>query len=459
MLRYSVGRGMLPSWLSPVKIRWSFLLFYSVCLLLALPHLSLWLDEILQLFGTRDLSFNQLTAYIAKDSGQTPLGYMAQFAILHIFGYSIYSARILSVIFSVLACFGMMKLCARQGVVGATISGVLLAIIPIQFRYALEARPYAIALCISIWTSVLMLRLAEKTSVKRAVWYGVLLTLGFYTQPFTVFVGIAHLLWAVFTKGVKSRLTLLVFIALVFISISYIPWFVHQRNAASASIASLHLGPVVTLRTPLMIIRELFGAGFAGSVLIIAGVMIGVFSSRMTRNEKLFGALLVGVPLIAPIAADWCFGYFVASRQWLFSIPGFIYILGFWIAEIKILKLIYATIIAAVLIYFDLHWLLKPREDWAAATGLILQEIDEKNACVVFNPQSSVRLYEFFDPSITKAQCNVVGHRITKEIIVAVSPYNKEDSAQFARSFLKNEFRLTRELNQQEPKLEIYRSY
>jgi hypothetical protein len=63
--------------------------------------LPLWLDEILQLIGTRDLGFSALLNYVAENAGGVPLGYLTQAATIHLVGYSVFAA---SSVVSVLAC-------------------------------------------------------------------------------------------------------------------------------------------------------------------------------------------------------------------------------------------------------------------------------------------------------------------------------------------------------------------
>lgn len=73
---------------------------YFLVLLILLPRLSLWLDEIHDLHGVRFVSFAQLPAYTANDGGGVPLGAITQLLFVRAFGYSSLTGRLASAVFS-----------------------------------------------------------------------------------------------------------------------------------------------------------------------------------------------------------------------------------------------------------------------------------------------------------------------------------------------------------------------
>ena len=107
---------------------------YALSLWIASTHLTLWLDELIQLFSTRDLPFPRMILAIATDSGQAPIGYLVQSALLHEVGFSAFIARIPSILCAMAACFILNRL--------APLAAVFFALLPLNFRYACEARPY-----------------------------------------------------------------------------------------------------------------------------------------------------------------------------------------------------------------------------------------------------------------------------------------------------------------------------
>lgn len=173
----------------------AFLLFYGACLLGLLPRLSFWLDEIIDLIGVRDYDFISLMAYVPRSSGGVPLGYIVQLVSVDLLGFSVFSARLPSVIFSLTACVGVALLAKRIPLKWPILAVILFAVFPLQLRYALEARPYAQALCLSVWATVTFFEIVERRSFRFIALYSLLIIAGLYTQPFTVFVPLAHLTW------------------------------------------------------------------------------------------------------------------------------------------------------------------------------------------------------------------------------------------------------------------------
>src|SRR5580658_4171464 len=138
-----------PTWL------YCWLAAYAVCLILLLTRLSLWLDEILDLMGARIQSFPELISYVRSNAGAVPLGYLAQAAAIRAFGLSAFSGRLPSALASLAGCAGVYFLARRTAVRRPLLAAVAFAICPIQFRYALEARDYALALALSIYATLL----------------------------------------------------------------------------------------------------------------------------------------------------------------------------------------------------------------------------------------------------------------------------------------------------------------
>ncbi len=75
----------------------------------------------------------------------------------------------------------------------------------------------------------------------------------------------------------------------------------------------------------------------------------------------------------------------------------------------------------SILVYEDLQFFARPREDWKAASNVLAQEI-KQGRCAIFLPADSDRLYEFFHPDVSKRACpsDLTGARA---VTVAVSPY------------------------------------
>jgi len=171
-----------------------FLAAYGAALLWLLPKLSLWLDEILDMMGSsRQLS--GVIEWAAINPGGVPLGYLAHWASFQVLGMSAFSVRLPSAIASVAACAGIFVVGRRAGLRAPVLPVVVFALLPLQFRYALEGRPYAIALAISVWTIVVFDQILEQPGTGRLMLYGVLAVAGLYVQPYSVFILVAQGIW------------------------------------------------------------------------------------------------------------------------------------------------------------------------------------------------------------------------------------------------------------------------
>ena len=168
------------------------LALYTATLLLIVPRLSLWLDEILGLIGVRYAHLSSLIDYVSNMPGGVPLAYATQWAVVKVLGYSVYSGRLTSIICSVAAAAGVFALARRLPLKYPLAAVVVYCLLPLQFRYALEARPYGVALCCSVWATVCFFTLVEKVTAFRTVVYTLCIIAGLYSQPYTFFVPLAH---------------------------------------------------------------------------------------------------------------------------------------------------------------------------------------------------------------------------------------------------------------------------
>src|ERR1700674_2325096 len=90
-----------------------FLGLYAATLILLIPAKSLWVDEIIDLNGVRNSDLRGVLAFVPGNAGGVPLGYLVDFWMIKLFGYSEFVVRLPSVLFTVLTCAGVFML-ARQ---------------------------------------------------------------------------------------------------------------------------------------------------------------------------------------------------------------------------------------------------------------------------------------------------------------------------------------------------------
>ena len=89
---------------------------YGALVLLLVPVLPFWLDEVLQLLGTDPrMSLREVLAYVPQNPGGVPLGYVFQHWVLQVAGSSRWTARALSAVFGVATCAAVAILADRLG--------------------------------------------------------------------------------------------------------------------------------------------------------------------------------------------------------------------------------------------------------------------------------------------------------------------------------------------------------
>ena len=432
-----------------------------------LPVLPFWLDEILDLQAVRDLSFSQLMAAIPQNSGGVPLGYIAQFAAVHVLGFSKYSGRLPSALFSAGAVAGVYYLAKSYGRTAAICAAALIALSPLQLRYAVEARPYSQALCLTIWATVLFLVWDARPRWPVFAAYTALIVAGIYTQPYSIFVPISHAVWL--TSGAMSRTTagtsaratrrrqaLWAWAAIIIAGLAFLPWYAFASHAWHESLREYSFS--FGLALPLLVLKELVGAGYWGAAFVLPIAYYGFLGAKSGKPPASLHLTGVVVPLLLAIAADAAAGYFFAIRQTIYVTPFLAVLCGIGAARLLGKRSLWAcslvTALFLVLIGGDLHYFLKPHENWEQAARYLDHERSSGSRCLIFIPARSIRFYSFFAPAL--ASGTTPDFRHCNHVTVAVSPYDlkpRESIAQLERAG----YRLVSQTNFNGPRIFEYR--
>jgi len=421
-----------------------FLAVYACVLAGLLPVLSLWLDEIMDLMVVRRAGMRELLAGVAVNSGNAPLNYIIQFWAVRAFGYSVFVGRLPEAIFSLASCAGIYELARRLRLRWPLLAVAVFALFPLQFRYALEARPYSLALALSIWSTVAFFRLLDQPhSLPRAALYTLSVAAGIYVLPFTLFVAVAHLAW------LRREMLLPVGLAIAIAGLAFVPWYLYAVGnwRADPVVAGAH--ETVTWRVVPMILHEVTGAGYVGAALAIAGVVAALafgFSGRWFWLSYLL------VPVITALIADALFGYFPAIRQIIFVLAPLALLFAVGVealfARWRIVGLALAAALLITGVAANFNFFRRPREDWRAAAAVLASE-----PCVMYSPPESGPFYSFFIPELAHRNC---AERAPRRAL-AISPYALDND------FADREHQLTdagyvkrAEFNPATPRVEIY---
>jgi hypothetical protein len=452
---------------TPSDLRLSLALIgcYAVLLLCLLPFPSLWVDELVQLYGAT-MPLRQLVfQYTASIAGGVPLSYATEWVTVHLLGISSFGARLPSALFSIAGGFGMIRLARASGLSQASLCLAIFLTFPLQFRYGAEGRMYSEALCAAVWLAVVFLQLQERVTIARAIAYCSLVALGLYTQPFVLFVCVAHLFYAgmlaLRTHG--WRLLIATSSAMSAGICLFLPWYVYARQHWHESVNANDLHFRVQIKLPLLILRELVGTGYIGALLILVLAAYGLGNKRLSSNQRAFWICFTLIPPALALIADSAFDYFFAIRQILFILPGLALLTTFGILRLR--NQFGATsariAMAAVLLLnlgYSARWFAKPREDWKRSAAVLRAKAQE-GACVVILPGDTEQFYRLFEPTLSQSACTEEARGTRRMIAIAVSPYLHDPQAEqmLQNSLSKQGFSRAESLPGLNPAVVIYR--
>ena len=426
-----------------------FLAVYACALAALLPVLSLWLDEIYDLIVARMDRLADVLAYVPHVSGNVPLNYVIQFGSVHLLGFSAFTGRLPSAISSVMACAGVFVIAKRMDLRRPLLATGVFALFPLQLRYALEARPYELALCLSIWATVAFLRVVERPrSVSRAALYSLCIAAGLFTFPYMLFVPLAHLAWAglVSYRTRRRQPLLAAALALGIAGLIFAPWYLHSAALWRTAVAIGQLKGTIGPRAVPMILRELVAAGYIGSLLVLAGFAYGL----TRRHDWPLWLLYLMVPIVCAVAADAWFGYFLAIRQMIFVLAPLALL---FTAGVEALPRRPAAVLTAALLITlvvgNISFFRRPREDWRTAAVILASE-----RCVVYSPPDSRNLYAFFVADLANREC-ALGQQ--PRVALAISPYEPQNSVtERQRQLTESGYTERADFNPATPRIEIY---
>jgi hypothetical protein len=355
--------------------------------------LPLWLDEIIQLRETRNTTPAQLLDSLPHTPGAAPLGYLIQQTSLRLTGYSERSARFPSALFVAGAVFFTGMIAAELGLTWPWLAAAIFALFPETLRYACESRVYSQALLFSTLATWLFLR-------RGMTLYTLALIAAIYTQPYAIFIGVAHLAW----EPKRSAA-----IPLGIAAAAFLPWYLHASEYWSTGLTASDVHFAISAKTPLMLFREAAGAGYWGSGLLL------ILAVMAARHRK-FLAYWIGVPVLLAILADAFSGYFVAARQILWILPAIAVAAALGIERRPRPGRPALALLAAVCVWYSFRYFTAPHDDFERAANALMTEV-RQGACIAVVPPRDRGLYEFFRPEIADANC------LAPRVALVATPY------------------------------------
>ena len=342
--------------------------------------------------------------------GAAPLGYLTQQAVLRVTGYSVRWARFPSAVFAAGTVF-------LVALTGGELAAVLFALLPLALRYACESRIYSEALFFSSLSTFLFIRIINKPRWMFGVLYCLALIAAVYTQPYAIFVAPAHILWALINRKGEAMAFSVVSGAISLAA--FLPWYWFSKTNWSSGIAGAGVRFVFSPKTPLMLFREVAGAGYWGSGLLLilcAMAIVGKRPRLIHSRWTGFLLLLIALPIVLAVSADALFGYFVATRQILWVLPAIAVLAAQGTKRNYRVGRPLTALLAAFCLWQSFRYFTAPHENWQAAADALASEA-RKGACMVVVPGEQAYSYEFFHPELSDAGCP--GQRT----VVAFTPY------------------------------------
>lgn len=370
---------------------------YALLLFSILPLTPLWLDEIQQFGNTRNGSLADLMRWAQLNAGASPLPYLLQRVSVDLFGYSSFAARIPAALCSVLSGVVFAAISKTFLDRGRRIAVAMFLILPIQFRYGMEARAYSQGLLFSLVSLWLFLELEDRYSPGLAALYGLSVAASLYSQPLTLFPALAQA-----ACSFRKRPATLWWICAAIVS--YLPWYLPQRVAQARY--ALIAPPIAFFSwrqiNPLVLLHDAAGGGYACAIPLLALVVWGIRRERLLLYTAAFA-------LAGPILMDIVFNYFFAERQLLFAMPALVLLGAQGIERLSETR-VRATAWALVAVFIvaaavkDLRQSTTPRDDLAATADAIVSRLPP-GACVMAAPPGQIAFYLFFRPELRDRVC------------------------------------------------------
>ena len=397
-------------------------LLYVAILISLLGHRPLWLDEIWQQLGTRNISFHGMVAYAREGAGGALLPHFVQWCVLKAFPYSPAISRIPALLFGVGSVVLSWFLARRLRVKSPQIVVLLFMALPILFRYTLEARPYSQGIFFCCWGLLLLFELDEQPTVWRGIALLLIAAAGLYSQPFVIFELMAVALLLAGTSPDRWKRTWYLVLPVAASLLLYLPWYLSANKHWSSGFTSA--GPVTVFdgKLPLRVLREYTGGGYVVGLCFLFLITLGFQASNRKRQKYILAAGFAA-GLILPLLAEQRLQYFYAARHLIFALPAGILLSAFafeslpanrlFAARFSLLGLLTAAIATIAVKEAG------PHEDWQSVANR-LESLSAQGNCIVTARPDGMVYYSFFQPSLNASACTPTHQR---RVVLVADPY------------------------------------
>ncbi|MGD0363306.1 MAG: glycosyltransferase family 39 protein [Bryobacteraceae bacterium] len=402
---------------------WILIAAYAALVFAVLGIAPLWLDELQQLVAGRE-SLAGLLRWVELNPGAAPLPYLAQRAAVDLFGTSTFVVRIPTALCSIAGAVVFAFLSRRFGVRSPALATVMFLALPLQFRYALEARGYSLGLLCALLSLLLFMRARARCTVEAAVLYGLSVALGLYSQPLTILPVFGALFWLIGERRVNSPSKRLILGAAALGMLSYIPWYVLQRQTQEAFGSMAFYFFSWRQVTPGGLLHEVSGGGYICSAALLCAAAVGLAKLPDRRLLACMGL----AALAGPIVVDALVNYFFAARQLLFAAPVLALCAAGGIERLPggarrwagyALCLVFLAAAAVT----DYRLATIPKDGFGAQARALAAPLPA-GACVAVAPPNHAAYYLFLRPELERRICAEPPD--AARVIAVMSPYSRK---------------------------------
>jgi len=351
-----------------------------------------------------------------------PIGYMLQWALIRIAGFSNLVARLPAIAAALLTMFAIRRVGTRAGLRSLGIPPVSVAVVPMLFRYSIEGRPYLPAFCLTVFATLLLLELVDRPARWPQRWrlvvYGLTLASAPLVQGTAATVTIAHGLFVLTDRATRrDRGRQIPILAAIGVGILVpLAWSLGMRGAWARSIAFNGYTFAFTFHAVAGFLKDLTGGGVVCTGLLLAGAVYGYFRSGVPQPAKNLLGLTSLTAILGALASDALAGYFSSPRQAIYCLCGLIVLAAVGWERLHSSNprsaILALGAFAAVSLAKDVS-VVRSKEDWKAASRMLVQAVGT-GFCIepVSDVTSPLPLYSFFDPSLEAHRCGASDDKV-----------------------------------------------
>lgn len=299
---------------------------------------ALWHDEAFSALFLR-YSWGEMFFRIGLDV-HPPLYYFILRLWSYVAGSSLFSLRLLSILFGVLTIWAgyLFVRSAFRSKILALLSALFLAVNPFQIQYAQEARMYTLGTFLLVLSSYFLVEALNSKKKKHWIWYSLAVAASLYTHYYLVFSILAQGLFLLYAAVKQKKIGILLSAAWAYglALILYLPWLKTFMEQSRRVQQAFWIPPLDRWSIPGTIWKMSFGGqGINRTVLVVAVIAAAVlafyFLRKVKTSQKWHILLAVLVPFAGAVFLSlrtniYLDRYFVfASLYWSILIPAALY--------------------------------------------------------------------------------------------------------------------------------------